>query len=764
MSSTFGNVLHLSIFGQSHSPAIGCSLDGIPAGIAVDQEKLQAFLDRRAPGRDETATKRREADAAHIIAGVVDGHTTGAPIAAIIENTNTRSKDYSELRRKPRPGHADYPARVKYHNMHDVAGGGHFSGRLTAPLCIAGGIALQALEAHGIQVMAHVAQIGGISDLPMDDMVYREADRKAILTNDLPCIDAAAAGRMREEILAARDELDSIGGIVECGIYGLPAGIGDPMFDGIENRIAQIAFGIPAVKGVEFGMGFAVAAMRGSENNDPYRIDAETGKIEVDPTRRRHPGRYFDRRARHVAYGRKADALHWPRAADRGHGRHGKYRTLGPRSSRSLHRPPSCPRSRSSRSAGHLGRPPRGRRPALTRLTWVACQLCHYVKGASMDLADIRQTIDGIDTTLLNSFVERMDIATEVAKSKIEMGKAVFDPARERSKLNNLASRAPERYEAQTITLFRLLMSMSKAEQQRYINELKGITVSQKAHATAAAFDTPFPQTATVACQGVEGAYSQIAACKLFDVPDIAFFETFEGVMRAVRDGFCEFGVLPIENSTAGSVNAVYDLLAQFDFHIVRSLRLKIDHNMLVKPGTKLADVREVYSHGQAIAQCAGFIESHDLHATKYPNTAMSAEMVANSDRTDVAAIASRSCAALYGLEVLESNIQDSDNNYTRFVVISREPRVYPGANRTSLMITTANEPGALYRVLERFYALNINLIKLESRPIPGRDFEFMFYFDLDCPFGSKALDDLLDSIDDVCESFTYFGSYTEVL
>ena len=207
-----------------------------------------------------------------------------------------------------------------------------------------------------------------------------------------------------------------------------------------------------------------------------------------------------------------------------------------------------------------------------------------------MDLADIRKAIDGIDTTLLNSFVERMDIATEVAKSKIEMGKAVFDPARERSKLNNLASRAPERYEAQTIALFRLLMSMSKAEQQRYINELKGITVSQKAHATAAASDTPFPQTATVACQGVEGAYSQIAACKLFDVPDIAFFETFEGVMRAVRDGFCEFGVLPIENSTAGSVNAVYDLLAQFNFHIVRSLRLKIDHNLLVKPGTKLAD------------------------------------------------------------------------------------------------------------------------------------------------------------------------------
>ncbi len=380
-----------------------------------------------------------------------------------------------------------------------------------------------------------------------------------------------------------------------------------------------------------------------------------------------------------------------------------------------------------------------------------------------MDLADIRQTIDGIDTTLLNSFIERMDIATEVAKSKIKMGKAVFDPARERSKLNHLASRAPERYEAQTIALFRLLMSMSKAEQQRYINELKGITVSQKAHATATAFDTPFPQTASVACRAWKALTVKSPRASSSTCPT-SRFETFEGVMRAVRDGFCEFGVLPIENSTAGSVNAVYDLLAQFDFHIVRSLRLKIDHNLLVKPGTKLADIREVYSHGQAIAQCAGFIEAHGLHATKYPNTAMSAEMVANSERTDVAAIASRSCAALYGLEVLEPNIQDSDNNYTRFVVISREPRVYPGANRTSLMITTANEPGALYRVLERFYALNINLIKLESRPIPGHDFEFMFYFDLDCPFGSKALDDLLDSIDDVCESFTYFGSYTEVL
>ncbi len=281
MSSTFGNVLHLSIFGQMDPPPSAAPSMASRRASLLTRSGCRPSLTVVPPVATQTLLKRREADAAHIIAGVVDGHTTSTHRRDYREHQHAL-KGYSELRRKPRPGHADFPARVKYHNMHEVAGGGHFSGRLTAPLCIAGGIALQALEARGINVMAHVAQIGGISDLPMDDMVYREADRKAILTNDLPCIDAAAAGRMREEILAARDELDSIGGIVECGIYGLPAGIGDPMFDGIENRIAQIAFGIPAVKGVEFGMGFAVAAMRGSENNDPYRIDAETGEIKVE--------------------------------------------------------------------------------------------------------------------------------------------------------------------------------------------------------------------------------------------------------------------------------------------------------------------------------------------------------------------------------------------------------------------------------------------------------------------------------------------------
>ena len=276
MTSTYGHSLHLSVFGQSHSEAIGCSLDGMPAGVPIDLDALQAFCDRRAPGRDETSTKRKEADRVHVLCGLHDGHTCGAPLAAIIENTNTRSADYSGLRRVPRPGHADWPAYVRYGNWHDVAGGGHFSGRLTAPLCIAGGIAIQALAHKGIQVSAHIQRVADVEDARIDDLAFDEAQRKAVLQNSLPCIDESAAQAMRRTILAARDDLDSVGGIVECAVYGVPAGIGDPMFDGIENRIAQIAFGIPAVKGIEFGAGFAVATMRGSQDNDPYRVKGGT--------------------------------------------------------------------------------------------------------------------------------------------------------------------------------------------------------------------------------------------------------------------------------------------------------------------------------------------------------------------------------------------------------------------------------------------------------------------------------------------------------
>ena len=381
-----------------------------------------------------------------------------------------------------------------------------------------------------------------------------------------------------------------------------------------------------------------------------------------------------------------------------------------------------------------------------------------------MDLTDIRKRIDEIDDGILQLFCERMDLAAGVAASKRATGKAVFDPARERNKLFRLVEASPEALKPDVASLFSLLMSMNKAAQLKILHEGDPDSVSARARAALMPVDEPFPPTATVACQGVEGAYSQIAACRLFSVPRITFLSTFEGVFRAVHDGLCRYGVVPIENSTAGSVNAVYDLLAEYRFSIVRSLRLKIDHQLLARPGVKLEDVREVYSHEQAIAQCSELLDRLGVRVNVCENTARAAEFVAKSDRTDIAALSSRSCAELYGLDILADDVQDEGNNYTRFVVISATPEVYPGATRTSLMLTLPHAPGALYRVLERLYALDINLVKLESRPIGNRDFEFMFYFDLDCPVGSPALDTLLDALDDVCERFTYIGSYTEVV
>lgn len=278
MGSSYGHSLRVSIFGQSHSPAIGCTLEGLPAGIPIDIDTLQQFLNRRAPGQSKVATSRVEPDAPEVLSGITNGHTNGAPLAAIIRNTNTRSGDYRELRAKPRPGHADYPARVKYGNWHDVAGGGHFSGRLTAPLCIAGGIALQALALMGIEVVAHIAALGpkGIADESLNTLTLDETQLAALRTHAFPCISTDAAARMEHAILDAKANLDSIGGVIECAAYGMPVGVGDPMFDGIENRIAQIAFGIPAVKGVDFGAGFAAAFLTGSDNNDPYRMEADT--------------------------------------------------------------------------------------------------------------------------------------------------------------------------------------------------------------------------------------------------------------------------------------------------------------------------------------------------------------------------------------------------------------------------------------------------------------------------------------------------------
>lgn len=275
MSSHIGKNITVSIFGQSHSQAIGAVIDGLPAGFAVDMEKVRAFLARRAPGRAAYATARREADEPIILSGLADGKTCGAPLAMLIGNGDTRSKDYEKLRDVPRPGHADFTANLRYSGFQDVRGGGHFSGRLTAPLCFAGAICLQMLEQRGVFIGAHIACIAGVADAPFDPVRVCPADLQAVQAKPFAVVSDAAGAAMQEKIAQAKADLDSVGGTIECAAVGFPAGIGDPMFDGLENRLAAALFGIPAVKGLEFGAGFAAAEMRGSQNNDPFLLEGD---------------------------------------------------------------------------------------------------------------------------------------------------------------------------------------------------------------------------------------------------------------------------------------------------------------------------------------------------------------------------------------------------------------------------------------------------------------------------------------------------------
>ena len=274
MSSVYTGNLTVAIFGQSHAPAIGVTIDGLPAGLPVDLDALQQFLRRRAPGQNAWSTPRKEADAPEILCGLSNGRTCGAPLTAIIRNTNTRSGDYDNLRDTPRPGHADYTAQMKFSGAQDVAGGGHFSGRLTAPLCIAGGICLQLLETQGVTIRARIVSVGAVTD---DSPFLTPVGEKAF-----PAVSDAAAAAMQAEIAAARADGDSVGGVIECVVEGLPAGVGDPMFGGLENLISRAVFAIPAVKGIEFGAGFAAARMRGSENNDPFRVENGTVVTETN--------------------------------------------------------------------------------------------------------------------------------------------------------------------------------------------------------------------------------------------------------------------------------------------------------------------------------------------------------------------------------------------------------------------------------------------------------------------------------------------------
>jgi chorismate synthase len=279
MGSVYGKNIKVSIFGQSHSAAIGVVVDNLPAGLKIDLDELRSFIQRRAPGRNDLSTPRREGDEFEVLAGLTDGRLNGAPFAAVIRNTNIRPDDYAYLADTPRPGHADYTAELKFNGAQDRSGGGHFSGRLTAPLCIAGGICLQLLKERNIYIGAHIERIGDVRDVRFDPVGVTPEAFSAVLRNYPPVIDAEAGKNMSRLITETRNNMDSIGGVIECAVTGLPAGVGEPMFDGLENRIAAAVFAIPAVKGIEFGSGFDCAGLSGSENNDPFII--ENGQIKT---------------------------------------------------------------------------------------------------------------------------------------------------------------------------------------------------------------------------------------------------------------------------------------------------------------------------------------------------------------------------------------------------------------------------------------------------------------------------------------------------
>ena len=380
-----------------------------------------------------------------------------------------------------------------------------------------------------------------------------------------------------------------------------------------------------------------------------------------------------------------------------------------------------------------------------------------------MDLNDYRRQIDDIDTQLLALFGQRMEVAAGIAAYKKEHGLPVLDSSRERQKLLDIAAKSPDAVKEYAVSLYSLLFELSRG----YQNRVLGVSSDLTEQIAQAIESTPklFPESAAVACQGVEGAYSQLACDRLFRLPNIFYFSSFDAVFSAIEKGLCQYGVIPLENSTAGSVNAVYDLMMRHHFHIVRSMRLKVDHNLLANPGAQLSGIREIFSHPQAIAQCAAFLQSlSGVKVTPCENTAAAAQRVAQSGRMDAAALSSRSCAELYGLTCLAASVQDQGNNFTRFICISRELEIYPGADRTSLMVVLPHRPGSLYKVLSRFYALGINLNKLESRPMPERSFEFMFYFDLDTPVYSPQFQQLMGELPGLCEEFSYLGSYSEVV
>lgn len=380
-----------------------------------------------------------------------------------------------------------------------------------------------------------------------------------------------------------------------------------------------------------------------------------------------------------------------------------------------------------------------------------------------MNLEELRKQIDGIDEELVKIFEKRMKTAAEIADVKRKENIPVLNTAREREIIANLTEKTDKDISVYIRILYSLLFEMSRSYQHKLLD--KPSELYEKINKAIESSPKLLPDSPLVACQGTEGAYSQMACEKVFNAPNIMYFNNFEGVFSAVENNFCEYGIIPIENSTSGSVNQIYDLMLSHKFFITKSVRVKIDHCLLANKGTKLENIKKIYSKDHAINQCSEFLSKlSGVEIIPVENTAIAAKTVAQSGRDDVAAISSHMCKEIYNLISLENSIQDKDNNYTRFICITKNLQILPGADKTSLMLTLPHKPGALYKTLAKVYALGINLIKLESRPIPQREFEFMFYFDLETSVYSEQFAELICQIGENCETFAYLGSYSEII
>ncbi len=374
-----------------------------------------------------------------------------------------------------------------------------------------------------------------------------------------------------------------------------------------------------------------------------------------------------------------------------------------------------------------------------------------------------RTEVDQIDDQIASLYEKRMEMVKIIGNEKVKSDTYILDLGREKSILNRVTGAVPADIQLFTKQVFNTIFDTSKAYQNRY-SKNKSV-ISENIKDVLAGRTEQFPIKATVACQGVEGSYSSIATERLFELSDIMYVRNFENVFNAVDKGLCEFGVLPIENSSAGSVNNIYDLMKQQRFYIVKSVKLRVQHCLLVKNGTKLDQIKEIFSHEQAINQCGNFIKSlKDVKINVVSNTAVASQMVSMSERNDVAAMSSRQCADIYGLQILRPSIQDSDNNYTRFICISKDLKIFSGANKISIMVTLPHTSGSLNKTLAKFGTIGLNLTKIESRPLPNTDFEFMFYFDFEGNIDNVDVLNLITDLDNGTEHFTFLGSYNEII